>query len=526
VLLNGSGASIDAARCRVLATLITTSKRGADFTKATFAGDADFTEATFAGDADFTEATFTGIAYFRRATFTGQAIFGRARFTGKAVFGRARFAGRADFSAATFTAGAYFPEVTFTGIGRFDSVTFTGEASFNEATFTGDAVFVEASFGRSCDLGPLRAADVFLRNTVFDGPGEVRLIAKTVRADGVRYREALTMTMTTGTLDLSGARFAAPATVAASPIRSPAPTDRRGRQRYTSEKWEPPGAPPPRLLTAEGSDLTNLTVAGMDLSACRFTGAYGLDKLHVDGPLLFASTPAGWRWDRRRTLAEEHMWRARYDRHPIGWYPAECRPPGGDPITADRAASRGRGAHDHATRVQAEYRQLRKSLEDAKDEPGAADFYYGEMEMRRLASRADPPHRFENVLLTAYWAVSGYGLRASRAFLALLLALAIGTLLFATVGFGRSEKTVYVVPKPPTSADNQPVAYKQITVLDGKPSVRDAAYYSVQSATSLLREPTSEPLTTIGRITEITLRLLGPLLLGLAVLALRGRVKR
>ena len=33
------------------------------------------------------------------------------------------------------------------------------------------------------------------------------------------------------------------------------------------------------------------------------------------------------------------------------------------------------------------YRDLRKGLEDAKNEPGAADFYYGEMEMRRLAGR-------------------------------------------------------------------------------------------------------------------------------------------
>ena len=31
------------------------------------------------------------------------------------------------------------------------------------------------------------------------------------------------------------------------------------------------------------------------------------------------------------------------------------------------------------------YRALRKGREDVKDEPGAADFYYGEMEMRRLA---------------------------------------------------------------------------------------------------------------------------------------------
>jgi hypothetical protein len=33
------------------------------------------------------------------------------------------------------------------------------------------------------------------------------------------------------------------------------------------------------------------------------------------------------------------------------------------------------------------YRALRKAREDAKDEPGAVDFYYGEMEMRRYASR-------------------------------------------------------------------------------------------------------------------------------------------
>ena len=56
---------------------------------------------------------------------------------------------------------------------------------------------------------------------------------------------------------------------------------------------------------------------------------------------------------------------------------------------------------------------------------------------------------------------------------------------------------------------NQPVTHKQTIVPGGEPGFRDAAYYSVQSATSLLREPTSEPLTTSGRITEIALRLLG-----------------
>jgi len=57
------------------------------------------------------------------------------------------------------------------------------------------------------------------------------------------------------------------------------------------------------------------------------------------------------------------------------------------------------------------YRALRKAQEDSKNEPGAADFYYGEMEMRR-----HDPHTpwAEQVILWLYWLVSGYGLRRLR----------------------------------------------------------------------------------------------------------------
>ncbi|MEC4576266.1 hypothetical protein [Streptomyces virginiae] len=49
---------------------------------------------------------------------------------------------------------------------------------------------------------------------------------------------------------------------------------------------------------------------------------------------------------------------------------------------------------------------------DARNEPDAADFCYGEMEMRR--HDGDRPHS-ERLLLTLYWALSGCGLRAPRA---------------------------------------------------------------------------------------------------------------
>lgn len=82
------------------------------------------------------------------------------------------------------------------------------------------------------------------------------------------------------------------------------------------------------------------------------------------------------------------------------------------------------------------YRALRKAVEDGKREPGAADFSYGEMEMRRHAAD-NPPQR--TGLLTAYWALSGYGPRASRALAWLGAAMRLTVLLL--VAFGLAQDT-------------------------------------------------------------------------------------
>jgi len=112
------------------------------------------------------------------------------------------------------------------------------------------------------------------------------------------------------------------------------------------------------------------------------------------------------------------------------------------------------------------------------------------MEMRRHGKGA----LFERAVIWLYWLVSGYGLRASRA----LLALGVTVLFFAFL----------------------------FTVWD----IRDGLFgdnlvFSLQSTTSLLRSP-EEHLSIKGRLLEIGLRLLGPLFFGLALLSLRGRVKR
>nr|WP_325100274.1 hypothetical protein [Streptomyces broussonetiae] len=82
--------------------------------------------------------------------------------------------------------------------------------------------------------------------------------------------------------------------------------------------------------------------------------------------------------------------------------------------------------------VAALYRQLRKAFEDGKNEPGAADFYYGECEMRRHDLTGTPPG--ERRLLWGYWLLSGYGLRASRAFGWLIAAMSLTVLLLMGLG--------------------------------------------------------------------------------------------
>lgn len=142
------------------------------------------------------------------------------------------------------------------------------------------------------------------------------------------------------------------------------------------------------------------------------------------------------------------------------------------------------------------YRELRKGREDAKDQPGAADFYYGEMELRRR-DRATP--WAERLVLWLYWLVAGYGLRGLRA-LAWLAVVVVGlAAVLQAVGFN-----------------------------GGDPPFRDALIYAAQSAVSITsgNKALTDHVSWAGEVLRIILRLAGPLLLGLALLSVRNRVKR
>ena len=242
------------------------------------------------------------------------------------------------------------------------------------------------------------------------------------------------------------------------------------------------------MLSLQGANVAGLALGKVDLTECRFAGAHNLDKLRLEADTVFGFSPAMAGWERRQAIAEEAAWRAARARP--GWeaprWPASV---GAETEVLSPGAIAGL------------YRALRKGREDAKDEPGAADFYYGEMEMRRHARGAGGANRWRGrasrIVLTAYWLISGYGLRAWRS----LVALAVVTALFA-VAFHFSGFT-----RPP-----EPVSYWT------------SLLYAFRSTVSLTDSQVI--LTAWGSFFQALLRITGPVLLGLTLLALRNRVKR
>jgi hypothetical protein len=242
------------------------------------------------------------------------------------------------------------------------------------------------------------------------------------------------------------------------------------------------------LISMRDADAGLMSVSTLDLSRCLFSASPRLGAMSVDSTVTMASAPGTLR-TRRRCIADEFAWRARNDRIPERW-----RLPG----TVLEEESKD---HDlevvvlpelSPTQVAGTYRSLRQGLEGAGDEPGAADFYYGEMEMRRFDRTS---HWTERAVVFLYWLFAGYGLRGSRALLWLLGFIVAGAFVFRETAGSQT-----------------------------RPSAGAALQAAVQAA--IPGVDTTVALNTAGTWMEIFLAVVGPILLGLGVLALRNRVKR
>jgi hypothetical protein len=449
-------------------------EQGADFGSARFGILASFARARIRGEVRFHHAEFATGPNCNEAEFVGEASFSTARFGGASSFGSTRFADRAHFVDTELGGDAHFLNARFESSCAFARARFAGDAVFRGAAFAERASFAEAEFRALVNLTDSRFEDdatftgaTFARPVAIGGfevAGKLSFSQATFADDGA-------LDVAASGIDLAGTRFAGRANlvVRAAEITLDYAT-------FEQRSVLAGGRPRPRLMSIRRAAVANLALANLDLRGCRFVGAHDLDALHIEPDCEFADPPPGRRYTRRRTIAEEHHWR--------GWDSPETRP------SEWLEALSPVDVLDPA-RIASLYRLLRKALEDHKDEPGAADFYYGEMDMRRH----QPRDRGEAAVLTLYWLVSGYGLRALRALACLALTILAGALLLDWFGFRPDE------------------------------SFGRSLLFSLESSVSLLRAPETK-LTAGGEVVQIVLRLAGPLFFALALLALRGRVKR
>jgi hypothetical protein len=379
---------------------------------------------------------------------------------------------------------ALFDQAHFPGDASFLGVEFVGDASFNGISVQGWLILDQASFNRSL-LVQGEASGLSCRRTRFSSGVTLRVgRAKVVLQQTVFGEPSILSSLPQSFLWSGRQQLRAKGGV------------------HTSDL----GPSLPKLMSVAQTDVKNLVVSTVDLRACRFREAYNLDQIRIEGPSIFPRTPKrdtfwslAWRWTNRITLVEEHLWRIEHHGASPGvsWWPFPSGAGWDLEGVDDSSLDWHTDADYHSSAPNAEqianiYRALRKGLEASKDEPGAADFYYGEMEMRRFAYRTPLAERF---ILYLYWLTSGYGLRGLRALAFLLLASAAATLLLQQVGF------------------------------QDQGSFEVAALYIAGAITRLSYVPTIA-LNGLGNSIRIAMSLLGPLLIGLAILSIRNRVKR
>jgi uncharacterized protein YjbI with pentapeptide repeats len=493
----------------------TTFNKTASFQAAQFSGNAQFSNAQFNGDARL------GGVWFKEARFSEMAWFHEAQLKGVAWFDRAIFNGGGWFNGTHFSKLAWFRRAQFSGHAEFSRTRFGGHAQFSGTRFGGTASFNRAQFERAEAFGPVFISSrLDLDRATFERDILIEAVGSSLVIEGTRFAGAAVVRLRYIQVVLDGAVFTKPSTIAFAPDTFKDNDLDRGVDVELFDEGpvaqvEGGRSSRPRLLSLRGVNVAQLTLSEVDLTACLFQGAHHLDQLRIEGARPFADSPGSWRlhlghkrvvvwrrWERRQTLAEEHHWRSKptFESGPGRWLqltrPAWHGPARQTPTwVAER--TRQRVQRLSPDRLAALYRALRKAQEDSKNEPGAADFYYGEMEMRRHDQRTPWAER---MILWAYWLVSGYGLRGLRA-LAWLAAVVVALAgLLQTVGFN----------------------------LNSDPSFRDALIYATQNTISIAsgNKTLTEHVSWAGEVVRIALRLIGPILLGLALLSVRNRVKR
>ena len=392
-------------------------------------------ETTFARYASFDEAEL-GFGSFRDVEFLADARFRSLKSRGPLIMRTVHFK-----EAASFNKGS-LPQMSFPGC-RFE-----GPLHTKGLIVDGNLAFPGAHFKNTRTLDLCAGSWVSLQNTNFARPVSVTVKCPALDATGASFEQGVDIALRDNArATFSGAALGGVSLIASRPSE---------------------GGATARIESMDGMRVGHLTLEGLDLSECGFARLHRLADVLINGRGQLALAPERIKGAyRREVLADELELRS---------------------APSDDLARRKR----RASSVADVYRAMRKARESSHDYPGAADFYYGEMEMRRAGST----NRLEWMILALYWLCSGYGMRAGRAVLSYAILVLLFAAGFQAFGFAQSPGFVH------------------------------ALAWTMTTSISLTRSTEAVDLTTAGMYLNVLVRLTGPALIGLAVLALRSRVRR
>jgi excisionase family DNA binding protein len=282
---------------------------GTSFIGVAFDGDAVFVGAAFAGDTWITQAVFRGTASFRRASFWSTS-----------------------FETVEFRRGFLFDEAKVEQRLAFVGTTFGGLASFRRSQLSGvsvsgvecrrDAIFDGAILGEA-QLGPLLARGTFsLDDATLTGPAVLDARARVLRCERTRFQGIAIIEARWAEVVLDHASFEKP-----SVITTAEPVPELDETALTRRCWADDASDEfqrterARVVSMRRANVEHLTLAKVDLRACRFFGAHNLHALSVESADSFALAPPRFGRTRRRAIAEEHEFRARAaGSNPKGWF--------------------------------------------------------------------------------------------------------------------------------------------------------------------------------------------------------------
>jgi hypothetical protein len=347
-----------------------------------------------------------------------------------------------------------------------------------------------------------------------------------------------------------------------------------------------------------GADLEHVTFRGVRLQHCRFGNSQNLQNTEFDRVTWGEWQPRIWSLGlpghHRLAVADEHLARGPADQlpDPVPALQVPAKPSGNSRInplawakwmfsvSAEWLARKERLRQERKPLLEAAervYRAIRIGYESRKDYARASDFYFGEMEMRRLAIQAGSWHRGVLSPTTWYGLLSGYGERWAHALGWFAAVVLVSAALYASAGLWiksidlRSPSpgstptaipgpTALAAPEPSIGVPQQALPPAQPgdgrppggppTPIAGESQARvrylrlepaplseeslaafrngfgEALLHSFLVATLVGRDAHAQPLNAAGQVVQAVEIVSGPVLVALMLLGIRRRFQR